>query len=325
MGKNANRLGRRWLFIACAASAAVLVAFSVAALHAGNLLHETLDGRKTGETEAHVTHFSLREQMMKGQADTRVRGWLSIVHREEIVLDTKRGMLSASLFEPIHEDEFVPWALVLHGGLGTNRNQVTDVACELSLAGYRVLTPDLYAHGTSDGEIASLGLADAQDVQAWVQWITERDPLSRIVIFGQDEGGFAALTASAQGLPPQVCAVAADSAYVSTEARMLDLLESDSRVDEILLSMSYRLEHGVDVGEGELLQRLADCDLPLLLIHGTGDAEIPAWHSEDLAAAGNDARLLFVEGAAHGMARYADSETYYAALLDFYEKALGES
>ena len=78
----------------------------------------------------------------------------------------------------------------------------------------------------------------------------------------------------------------------------------------------------LDIGPiGELLEPLAACELPLLLIHGTGDSEVPAWHSEDLAAAGKDAQLLFAEGAGHGMARYALGEAFYDALTEFYAQA----
>jgi len=236
------------------------------------------------------------------------------------------GVLRGSVFSPIGAAEDALWALVLHGGAGTDRNQVIDVACVLSLEGYHVLTPDLYAHGASDGEIASLGITDAQDINAWVQWIIGRDADARIVLFGQDAGGFAALLAAAQGLPAQVRAAAADSAYASVPERLLDLLYrrhgTEGKWQSFLLHAAYRLAHGVDAGEGELMQRIASCDLPLLLIHGTGDADVPAWHSEDLAAAGKDARLLFVEGAGHGMARYADSERYYENLLRFFRESL---
>ena len=63
--------------------------------------------------------------------------------------------------------------------------------------------------------------------------------------------------------------------------------------------------------------------MPLLLIHGTGDTQVLAWQSENIAgAAGENARLLLVEGAEHGMARYLEPDTFDEALLGFFENAL---
>jgi len=298
-----------------------------AMVYAQQLLHSVLDGGQGPQQESHVTQFSLREQMMKSQIQTRVRGWLSVVAEEEAELKTKRGMLRASLFEPVSESADAPWALVLHGGLGTDRTQVLDVACELSLAGYRVLAPDLYAHGKSDGTISSLGLADAWDVEAWCKWIVERDETARIVLFGQSEGGMAVLLAAAKGLPAQVYAAAADSAYASVSEHLYNLLYRrsgcESDVQKRLIAAVYRFQHGIDLREGELTKQLSGCEMPLLLIHGTGDNQVPAWNSEDIVlAAGKNAQLLFAEGAQHGMARYADSQKIYKALLGFFEESL---
>lgn len=326
MKKRTYRLVKPWMAAGLALLFVLLAACCGTALYAQQLLLQTLDGRQSRAQKQRVTSFSLREQMVASQADTRVRGWLSVADKENVAIRTRRGELRASLYHPVGVKEGKPWALVLHGGLGTDRNQVLDIACALSLEGYTVLTPDLYAHGTSDGVVSSLGLADAQDVQAWCAWMAQERGASRIVLFGQDEGGFAALLAAAKGLPEQVRAVAADSAYASVSERMLDLLYAgtgkESGVQSLLLGAAYHLAHGVDAQEGDLLALLPDCDLPLMLLHGTGDSDVPAWHSEDLTKAGKNAQLFFAEGAAHGMARYAQAEAYYAALMRFFEKAI---
>lgn len=326
MGERTYRPAKRGMAAALAVLLVLVVVVCGTVLYAQQLILQTLDGRQSRQQEQRVTQFSLREQMIKAQTDTRVRGWLSVAQREDVSIQTRRGELRGSVYQPVGEKEKTPWALVLHGGLGTDRNQVMDVVCALSLEGYAVLAPDLYAHGASDGTVSSLGLVDAQDVQAWCEWLAKERGATRIVLFGQDEGGVAALLAAAQGLPEQVCAVAADSAYASVSDRMLDLLYhaygTESRMQILLLNAAYRLAHGVDAKDGELLEPLAACELPLLLIHGTGDSEVPAWHSEDLVEAGKNAQLLFAEGAAHGMARYAQAETYYAALLRFFDKAI---
>ena len=323
---------KRWAAaIACALCALALGAAGL--VRGAQLMGIALDGRQErAQVQFLMTDGTLREQMMRSQADTRTQGWLTVIRSESIDMSTGRGKLHAQLYAPLREDADAPWALVLHGGMGTDHTDVLDVACALSMEGYRVLAPDLYAHGCSEGRYASLGLCDAQDVRAWTDWILAEDMDARIVIWAQEEGAVAALLAAAGGMPDAVRAVAADSAYASVRARAHQLLAENAdagaarlKLEEALLDAAYRLMHGVSIGEGELAAHVSQIGIPLLLLHGTGDQDVPAWYSEDIAAAaGGQAELFFAEGAAHGMARHAQPQAYYDALLGFFCDALAE-
>lgn len=317
--------------------AALVCALCVLALGAAGfvrgvqLMDLALDGRReSAKTQARTTDEMLRAQMTRSHAETRTQGWLTVIEAETIAMNTPRGKLHAQLYAPLRADADAPWALVLHGGMGTDHTDVLDVACALSMEGYRVLAPDLYAHGRSEGHHASLGLVEAQDVRAWADWILAEDMDAQIVIWAQDEGAAAALLAAGKGLPSAIRAVAEDSAYASVRDRAHQLLAENAassfvpvELDEALLDAAYRLLHGVSVKDGELTARVSERDIPLLLLHGTGDQDVPAWHSEDIAlAAGEKAALFFAEGAAHGMARHAQPQAYYDALLGFFRDAL---
>lgn len=322
-------MNRKRLRLVVPLAIALLLALGAAGLLRGRyLLRAALDGRRSRvQQDERTTDYALRAQMFRQQADTKTRGWLSVVSAESVVMQGSRGRLNAQLYAPLREEEHAPWAIVLHGGLGTDRTNVLDVACALSLAGYRVLAPDLYAHGGSEGEISSLGLREAEDVGKWVAWILSEDMDAEIVLWAQEEGAAAALLAAGAGLDDAVKAIAADSAYKSVQQRARQLLEesADTRpvIDGFLLDVLYRIVHGVSSREGEITDRIGRTEIPLLLMHGTGDEDIPAWHSEDLAqAAGESAALFFAEGAACGMARFAQPDAYYETLLSFYRDAL---
>lgn len=320
--KRSDRIGRP---VALIAALVLLTGAGLLAMQGVRVLHAALDGRMERGRETRISSFSLREQMGMEQVGARVRGWQSLVSSETVTVAGERGRLSAQLFSPVGEEDGAPWALVLHGGLGTDHTQVLDVACALSLQGYRVLAPDLYAHGKSEGEMSSLGIRDAEDVLAWIEWIMLEDMDARIVCFGQDEGGVALLLAAAKGLPPCVAAVAADSAYASVRERAHKLLAEAGSffLGDWLLDPAYGLANGVPITEGEVMRKIAGAGIPLLLIHGTGDAQVLAYQSEDIVrAAGENARLLLMEGAGHGMARFLEMNTYYDALLSFFEQAL---
>lgn len=313
-------------------AAAALIAVGICACFAGGrfLLGDALNGRRSRTQQETLVVFALDEEMNNSQADARVNGWLSVVQQEDVSLDTQRGELSGSVFEPVSQAGDAPWAIVVHGGLGTDRSQVRDIACELSLAGYRVLTPDLYAHGSSAGKIASLGLADAQDVSAWIDWILCRDQDARIVLMGVDEGAAAVLLAAVSNESGAVCAAAADSAYADVRDRAMQMLSETASADgafrglsEKLFAAAYRVMFGVSLDEGDLLHAVRETETPMLFLHGTGDMDVPAWHSEDLRReAGEGVRLYLAEGAGHGTARFLDPDGYYDALLSFFAAAI---
>ena len=297
----------------------VLVLVPVA-LYGDSLYRESFTARESAEA-AYITSFDLLAEETKAQAQVLVNGWRGMTASKEVTAETARGKLSATVYEPVGGDQIAPWAIVLHGGIGTERTQVLDVACRLSLRGYRVLLADLYAHGKSAGETTTLGFGDTRDVRAWVEYIEAEEPHAKIVLFGFDEGAAAVLTAAGEGLKDSVAAVAADSASNDPMARMLSVagVEEDG-LQAMLLKRIFARKAGVNP---ELLsQRLSGVQTPMLLIHGTGDQEVPAWNSEDIAKAAANAQLLYIEGAGHGQARYLDETLYYDTLFSFYENAL---
>lgn len=300
-----------------------------AAWRAQAVLCAALDGRRNRpQAEQATSEYTLRAEMRHQQAMTRVGGWLSVVTPERVTMDSARGELHADIYPPIDGAQDAPWAIALHGGLGTSSAQVQDVACELSLAGYRVLTPELYAHGQSAGNLSTLGALDARDVRAWVDWVLLREPDARIVLMGQDEGALAVLLAAAQGLPQAVKAAALDSVSADLSARCEEYLMetgASGAIDALLFRCALRAKTGLALRDVDALASAEACQIPLLLIHGTFDSEVPAWHSEDIAGAAPDARLLLIEGAAHGMARYVGPDAYYGAMIGLFDECAREA
>lgn len=301
---------------------AVLVLVPVA-LYADSIYRDVFDARevKAQNAEAEPTNFDLFAEEGKHQVEARISGWLSAVDSAEVVVSSARGKLYAAQYEPVGSGVGAPWAIVFHGGLGTDRTQVKDVACMLSIRGYRVLTPDLFAHGESEGEASTLGFGDAQDVHAWIDFVRKEDPDARIMLYGVDEGACAVLSAACEGLDDAVAAVAADSACDDGAERMRAIAGTgEGCLKGSMLDLVFRRKA---FGAEPISKRIAGVKVSLLLIHGTGDQTVPAWNSEDIVAAcPENALLLFVEGAGHGQSRFLDEALYYDTLLDFYTRAL---
>jgi len=280
------------------------------------------DAAGSAPAETAIAAFDLLAEENAHQMQARISGWQSMVSAQEVEVSSPRGTLSASLYEPVGAAPDAPWAIVFHGGVTTDREQVRDVACTLSINGFRVLTPDLYAHGGSEGAASTLGFGDAKDVYAWVDYAEKTQPGAKVVLFGQDEGAAAVLTAASGGLSASVRAVAADSACDDGVGYMLKSAGvKDGSLQAALLKLVLRRK--AQRRELRISPEISLAKVPLLLIHGTGDEIVPAWHSEDIAAAaGERAQLLFVEGAGHGLSRYVDPEAVYDTMLRFFQDAL---
>jgi len=308
--------------LALAAFLAVLLLIP-AYLYADALYREAFDARETSAafSIAEPTVFDLHAEEGEHQTRSRIAGWLSTVVSQEAAVSSPRGMLYATQYAPVGAMQDAPWAIVFHGGLGTTREQVLDIACMLSLRGYHVLTPDLYAHGESAGDASTLGFGDAQDVCAWVEYVQKGRKGAQIVLFGVDEGASAVLSAVCDDLGESVAAVAVDSACDEGVSRMLDLagVKKGSLRAE-LLRLMFRKRAGTTA---KISQRIGRSRTPVLLIHGTGDQQVHAWQSEDIALAmGENAQVLLVEGAGHALCRFVEPQRYYDTLLSFFGQAL---
>ena len=132
----------------------------------------------------------------------------------------------------------------------------------------------------------------------------------------------AILLAAAQGLPKAVKAAALDSVCADVRARCdayLSEIGVSGAIDRALFDLALRLTAGISLEDIDPKASVKSCRIPLLLISGTFDSEVPAWHSEDIASAAPDARLLLVEGASHGMARYVEPDTYFGAMIGLFD------
>ena len=77
--------------------------------------------------------------------------------------------------------------------------------------GYNILMPDNRAHGESEGNCASYGVYEAEDVNQWLQLICEKyGDDSQIIVHGDTLGAAAALMASVN-YPEQVAFTVAES------------------------------------------------------------------------------------------------------------------
>jgi hypothetical protein len=183
-------------------------------------------------------------------------------------------------------------AVILLHGVGDNRQGMMGFA-ELFLAhGYSVLLPDSRAQGTSGGRFPTYGLLEAEDVHRWYGWLTSY--ARPHCVFGMGESmGAAVLLQTVRTTP--FCAVVAESSFASFRQiayiRVGQVFHAGEWLGQYALRPAVELAflygsltRGVYLPNASPEQAVAGTRVPVFLIHGLADNNIPAQQSEMIRA-----------------------------------------
>ncbi len=130
---------------------------------------------------------------------------------ENVAFDSLDGTQLKGWFIPsVQDNEPSPLIIVCHGH-GSNKGNVLFAAGFLHRSGYEVFLFDFRAHGESDGDFATLGWLEPDDLKAAIEYLKkEVNPKSTGVI-GFSMGGATAITTAGQ--TSEIRAVIADSSF----------------------------------------------------------------------------------------------------------------
>lgn len=169
--------------------------------------------------------------------------------------------------------------ILLSPGYGMSRADVLSLAAMLREQGFNILVYDQRGSGASPRGASTLGFREAADMTAALEFLRMRPEVnsSQLGIWGVDVGARAALLSAATS--PEVRAVAADSAYVSTNdfltVRIRQEIGNESPALEFGCRQVFRLSHMISrrsLLEGIPLEALADRSI--LFIQGENRQEM---------------------------------------------------
>ena len=179
-------------------------------------------------------------------------------------------------------------AVILLHGLSDNRLGMIGYARIPLRHGYAVLLPDARAHGASGGQLATYGLLERDDIHRWSNWLIRNDHPR--CIFGLGESMGAGELLQALGPDSHFCAVVAESPFASlreiTYDRFGQFFHTGPWLGRILLRPAVevafvyaRMTYGLDLTKVSPEDAVAATTIPVLLIHGQIDHNIPVRHS----------------------------------------------
>jgi dipeptidyl aminopeptidase/acylaminoacyl peptidase len=155
--------------------------------------------------------------------------------------------------------------------------------------GYAVVLPNARSHGSSGGELTTYGVKEAGDVRRWFDW-TQKNDTPRC-IYGLGESMGASTLLESLTTTPGFCAVVAESPFASFREASYDRLAAKLGagpwLGRTLLRPAVeagflyaRLRYGVDLDQDSPVDAVAGSHVPVLLIHGKLDTNLPPRQSE---------------------------------------------
>jgi pimeloyl-ACP methyl ester carboxylesterase len=218
-------------------------------------------------------------------------------------------------------------SVILLHGLGDNRMGMTGYAQLLLAHGFTVLLPDARAHGASGGQLATYGLLERNDIHQWFDFLLAHDHPH--CIFGLGESMGAAELLQSLSVEPRFCAVAAESSFSSFREIAYDRMAQPFHlgpwfgrtlfrpvVESAFLYV--RLKYRLNMQQVTPEDSVAAARVPVFLIHGEIDSNIPVRHSLRIHARNSDVILWEVRNADHCGGLSAAPQEFRARLLSWF-------
>jgi pimeloyl-ACP methyl ester carboxylesterase len=196
---------------------------------------------------------------------------------------------------------------LLHG-LGDNRLGMRGYAELLLAHEYTVLLPDARAHGVSGGPLASYGLLERYDIHQWADFISAKIAPPCVYAMGESMGAAQLLESLETGT--RFCAVVAESPFSNFREIAYDRMGQPFHlgpwvgrtvlwpVVEVALLRAW-WKYNLNMQEVSPEDSIARAHVPVLLIHGQIDSNIPVRHSRRIHARDPQTVLWEVPGADH--------------------------
>jgi len=225
---------------------------------------------------------------------------------EDVALNAPdAAVLRGWLVRPLHANGDA--VLLLHG-LGDNRLGMTGYAEMLIGHGYAVLLPDARAHGLSGGALATYGLLERNDIREWAGLLADR--AAPRCIYGMGESMGAAQLLQSLESRSRFCAVVAESPFSNFREIAYDRMGQPFHLGpwvgrtilRPLVEVAFlraRWKYKLDMRQVSPEYAVAQSHVPVLLIHGQIDSNIPVRHSRRIHDLNPETVLWEVPGADH--------------------------
>lgn len=221
-----------------------------------------------------------------------------------------------------------PFIICCHGFRGTPSRDFCGGFKVMRDLGMNLLLIEQRAHKSSEGTSITMGVKERKDCVDWINYLIKRfGSDQKIVLCGISMGAATVLMTSGMKLPHNVKGIIADSPYTSPKSIVLKVLKQmklPSHLCYLFLTIGSWLFGDFNLNDLSADAEKAVCksDLPILLIHGTGDSFVPFEMSERISRQSSLVEFHKFEKAGHGLSYITDPERYKEVITAFIKKTL---
>lgn len=183
---------------------------------------------------------------------------------------------------------------------------------------YNLLFYDHRYFGESEGQISTVGIKETEDVKAAVMFVRESFPKQPIALYGFS------LSASAMLMSKEkVNAIIADSAYADLKLMVKHVYSIFGPLKWPFITTTNiltKIIFGVHPEDVSPAQAVRNSTVPIFVIHGEKDSQIPVESAYILKESNPDIEILIVPGVDHGYAHAMLKDEYERKIKEFLKK-----
>ena len=176
--------------------------------------------------------------------------------------------------------------------------------------------------GKSEGSYNSVGIHEKKDLAAAVKYLHNSKNQTKIGALGFSLGGAVAIMGAKQN---NLSAVVSDSSYASLE-NMLRTTYKLFRIFKfpflVTTKILSKILLKIDVAEVSPEKSIKELKIPIMIIHGSDDDQIPVDNAYQLKSANQKVELWIIENAGHGFASNVAGKEYEKRVLKFFKDHL---
>lgn len=229
-----------------------------------------------------------------------------------------------------HRQDGAPLVIFFHGYHGNFYRDGNGIYSYSKRNGINLLLASQRSQGISEGKSITFGIMERHDCKSWVEYAINRFGADvKIDLFGLSMGAATVMMAADVGLPDNVKGILTDCGFSSPKeilCAVMDGMKLPSKLMYPLAKLGAKWFGHFNLEEASAYESMKKCKLPVLFVHNDGDDFVPFWMSEKCyeACASEDKKFVRVKGVGHGLSWCLEPEKYQSAMVEFFEKTLGE-
>lgn len=242
-----------------------------------NLFLDHYDGSTSVVSEMKGIEPSEAEQALLLPLQQQFDDWKETHLRDEVEVTAGDG---AVLKGGLYDAKSDVTVILLHTFDGSSADSDYLLASYFAGKGFNVLLPDSRDHGESGGDHVTYGLLEGDDVASWIRMLLERyGEGHQVILQGDTLGANAALAGAAAAeadpaLAGTVRFVVAESPIANLYDEAVYLMGHQFHLPGFMVALGDQFAKkslGCSMKEVDLTEMTQTCQVPLLMLQGTGD------------------------------------------------------